>query len=353
MRYRTCIPLLLGGLTALCFSGAAHADIKITAEVTQDPPPPAPTAPPASSSTSSTAATTSSQTSGSTSGSTSTATQTPPQVVTTYYKGKKARVEKPDGSVLLYDGDAKKVYVLSVKEKTYYPLTWKQALQMPDANPLPGATPRQGMHLNTELDLDKTGLTQTVLGREVQKYTLTATVSLDPEPSQASFGGFGGGGFGRHGRGGGGGYGGGSRGGAQSGARPRSQTLMQIEGEYWLGDPSLLPEGANSPLLALLPPTLPSNLLLKELDDKIEKLKLAPLSSSITVRYLESGRNSNSGSNGGSTGSGGSSSSSHQTTFTCTTTAASSDPLDDSLFKVPTDYVKIDPAAAARESKQP
>lgn len=289
-----------------------------------------------------------------------------PQTVTTYFKGKWARVEGKDGAVTLYDSAANKVYVLDTAQKTYYVLSSRQALEeagTPMLEPPMGGTsgpmPSMGgrgmpsMHYDTKLKLDteksedgKTEVTRSIAGKDAKKFLLTATVQMHPD-EEGGFGGGdrfpgGGGGFPGGGGGfpgGGGGFpggghhrhggGGGFPGGGTSTRRERKLPSIAVTGEYWFVDVTALPGGDKSPRLPLLTQTVALNPLLKSLDGQLGKKKLIPLASriSVTVDRL----------NGEAA---------EPTVTTMEVKSITDGALDDALFKTPSDYKKIDPPKA-------
>lgn len=277
-----------------------------------------------------------------------------------------ARREAPGEPTTLYDSAAHKVYALYPDQKTYSVVAMKDAVKVLSAlNSAPNAPGQptsasgslpEGLRQETQTALDKTGLTQSIVGKETQKYTLEANQRLvRDQPSgqgggQGGYGGGYGGGGGGRGRRGGGGYGGGRNGGGNSGGQGgptrgvMGMPMTEIEGEYWLADAGLLPESGRLSALPLLVDTVPPSDILKSLNDKMTKLKMIPLSSKVTFRT--------SSFSGSSIGSSGPSGSSHTllvvTTQVTSITEAS---LDDALFQLPTDYQKVDPAAAARQNR--
>src|SRR5262249_43117547 len=54
----------------------------------------------------------------------------PPNTITTYCKGKMARIESADGLVPLYDGAANKVYTLNPARKSYAVTSAKKAFEL-------------------------------------------------------------------------------------------------------------------------------------------------------------------------------------------------------------------------------
>jgi hypothetical protein len=281
-----------------------------------------------------------------------------PRKVTIYYKGKMARREVAGGATTLYDGANNKVYALYPDQKTYSVVAMKDAFKvltplsnMANAPGQPSTTSSslpEGMRQETQTALDKTGLTQSVVGKETQKYTLEANQRLVRDQPSGQGGGQGGGGR-RGRRGGSGGGGGGGRGGDGGGGSGgqggpsrggMGMPSTEMEGEYWLADAGLLPESGKSPALPLLVDTVPPSSILKSLNDKMTKLKLIPLSSKVTLRT--------SAFNGSSIGSSGSSRA--LIVVTTQVTSITEVSLDDALFQPPADYQKVAPEAAARQN---
>ena len=355
MNRRNRIPVALRHATCLaavgvCLAGLmarAYADVKITVEVTTDNG--APTRPYGATGSASPDAT----------GQNDPASPPAPRKVTIYYKGKMARREVEGGATTLYNGAANKVYALFPDQKTYSVVATKDAVKVlaalntgantPSSLPAIAGSLPEGVHQDTQTALDKTGLTQSVAGKDTQKYTLEANVRLvrdQPSGGSGRQGGYGGGG-GRGRRGGGGGYGGGyggrgGDGGGGSGGQGSPQRggmampTTEMEGEYWLADASLLPEGSKSPALPLLVDTVPASGILKSLNDKMTKLKMIPLSSKVMLRTSAYNPNG---------------SSRALTVLTTQVTSIVTTPLDDALFTPPADYQKVDAEAAARQSR--
>jgi hypothetical protein len=277
-----------------------------------------------------------------------------PLQVTSYYKGKKARVEAEDGTATIYDLASGKVYSLDTARKTYSVTTLKQM-----AAPAAALRDSESSHVRvqTKVTVEKPdpnvtpAAPVTILGQRAQKQAVSASVHLRLD---VPAGGFSGGGFGRGGhRGGfpgggfpGGGFpggrfpGGGFGGGFQRGeeGRPggrmgagRELPSLTVEGEYYFADrvsgeqkgiPGFLPSYA-----ATLPDGPLSAALVKPLSEQLAKRGL-PLRSRVTV--VEKGPRADSR---------------EPVVRTSETTSVSAAPLDDALFRVPADYQQVPPAS--------
>jgi hypothetical protein len=266
--------------------------------------------------------------------------------LTIVYKDHMARTETDDGEVALYDGAAKKLYRFNPEQKTYCMLSLDAAVKQ--ENSLPGPMP-SGMRLDSEANVDATGLTKVVAGQATRKYTLDGYFRIIRDSNGMGGGGLGRGGGRRGGRGGGGfpggggggfpgGNGGGGGGDGSSGPPPGGMgggrmPTTQVDGEYWLADVTLLPAGGRTLLLPLLEPTAPAGPMLKPLYDRFSKLKMIPLASRITLRTPAPN--------------------SSDEPFVINTEIKSITEFtaEDALFKVPDGYQKIDAAAFARQAK--
>lgn len=266
----------------------------------------------------------------------------PPQTttsVTVYFKGSKARREA--GPVIqIFDAGAGKVYTLYPLEKTYTAVGFKDAFKQPPAvAAVDTGSPAPNLKTDITADLEKTGLTQTILGRSAVEYTFDGAVRTVRDTG--GFGGGGSGGFGRHGfgrRGGGGGGGGGGYpggGGGQSGSAPtRRLPWTQLEGTFWLTDASALPAG--SPVMALVVGTVPAPGVIKSLSDQIARQKLIPLQTRVTATTAGSGFSTSTG---------------PQTVTLVQLKSITEQPLDDALFAVPQGYAQVKPDVAAKQQK--
>ena len=242
------------------------------------------------------------------------------RTTTTYYKGRMARVESPDGMVWIYDGVKNRAYALDATKKTYRQMGLKQAAE--SKNPLMAQMP-QGVKFDARVMLIKSEEAKTFAGKTAALYRVTGEAKIQME------GGFpggpgGGGGFPGGGPGGGGGFPGGGqppRGGppGAGGELPS----MQLEGEFWLTDSSLLPEGVKSPALAQIRPALPDGPFSRPLLDRLNKLKMLPLSSRLTLTMKMPGQEQ-----------------ANAITITTEVAAITEAPLANSLFTLPLDYKK-------------
>ncbi len=280
----------------------------------------------------------------------------PAQKVTIYYKGEMARRETARGPITLYDGAKNQVTILNPADKTYSVFATKDAFKWlkddrgafgQDAF---GAKLPEGMRQDTRVDLDKTGLAQSLFDAETQKYTLAARLQVVMDSAQ---------GLGGHGgRSGGGSYGGRRRGGRQDGdgypdggqggysptpgggqgrgrsSGYRAMPLTEIQGDFWLAEDDLLPAGDKSPLLPLLQGTVSDIAVLKSLYGKIAKLKCVPLSTSVTSRVSSPIGEAHS----------------PLVTTTMQVKSITRSPLDKTLFEVPAGYQKSRPEAVLRQN---
>jgi len=266
----------------------------------------------------------------------------PPTAVTVRFQGKMVRTEVANGAVTLYDGAVNKVYTLLPDKKTYSVMPMKQA-QNPNAAAalhLPSS-----VSFDTTFNLDKADATQTVAGRSAQKYVLSATFQPERPSGGGGRRGFGGG-FGGMGRGRfltsdpsasepgmqdpddssspSGGYG------RRGGQGRRSMPTFHVDGEVWVVDGALLPAENKNALLPLLAgavgPVVP---VLKPLCDRLAKLKLAPVSTKLTITVTRPG----------------STDTPDPMVITMTVTSVADGPVDATLFKVPSDYTKVDATA--------
>lgn len=263
---------------------------------------------------------------------------------TVYYQGDRARVERADGSVTLYDLKAGRVYLLTAADKTYTSLLLTDYLKRDpytgrDTSPTstrPG--PAMNLKTNVHVNLKKDGVVdpKEIAGQQAHVYDLTGDISPEAPSSdgQSGFGGGRGGGGGGRGRrggggggfpGGGGGYPGGDRGGAPGGGgRPpmASGPLAQIDGEVWLSAPNILKTKSKISWVPLLQAQLPSGQLAQPLAGKVGRSNGVPLSTKVTLT--------------GKTGPNPSS-----VTAVATVKTLSEAPVDEALFKIPTDYQRV------------
>ncbi len=342
----SCIALVLA-----CIGGTAFADVKIVTEIAvsggqnaQRPPLPSALPKTGGSETEDAAST------------------VPAQKVTIYYKGDMARRETARGAITLYDGAKNQVTILNREDKTYSVFPTKDAFKWlkdgpnaSGADAFGGKLP-EGMRQDTRVELDKTGLAQSLFDADTQKYTLAATLQTVMDSSQGPGGGYGGGRSGGGGYGGGGGRRGGRQGGggypdgSQGGSYPgggsgggqgsrrtgsgRTLPMTEMQGEFWLADDSLLPASDKSPLLPLLQGTVSDMDVLKSLYGKIVKLKRVPLSTTVTSRVSSPIGEAHS----------------PLVTTTMQVKSITSGPLDDALFEVPAGYQKSKPEAVLRQN---
>jgi hypothetical protein len=106
-----------------------------------------------------------------------------------------------------------------------------------------------------------------------------------------------------------------------------SPPSAQIQGEYWLVDAALLPASDKSPLLPLLQQTISVGPVLRELNGKMVKMKLAPLASKTTVTMTVPNADSQ-----------------EPLVTTMEVKTITEEALDDALFRVPNNYTEIKPS---------
>lgn len=218
-----------------------------------------------------------------------------PEVITTYYKGDKARTEVPGGPVTIYDSGAGKVYTL-MPDKTFTVSPLKDA-----AAAQPDLFAQGSLPLSVKVNLAKTedvpGDSQIIAGAQAKKFLLTGTLEAKPRANRQGgyrggrgmgrHGGFGlpGGGFGLPFGGGYGGYGGSGGGGYPGqGANSGPNFTMQIDGEVWLSDSVPLPGSDKAGALPSLAPALFfAGPILSSASDQIGKTKQLPLYIKITL----------------------------------------------------------------------
>jgi hypothetical protein len=302
------------------------------------------------------------------------------RIQTTYYKGRKARLESADGTIILYDREADKVYTVSPAQKTYYVQSFKDALKADSQLP---ETLKKQVSVETKVDLDevKDSVDQkrSVAGREANRYTLFSTIAFNPKTTTSAArpgggggfpGGGGGGGFpggGRRGGGGGGGFPGGGGGGGMppggggggmppggGGTPPGGGAMVQIprsslSGNVWVTDAlSLLPNGKKDEkemVSVLLRQTLPANSpALGDMADRLAKKHLLPLASHIIVRTSDA--NNPSGGNGGTSGNAGNGNTGAQSPLViqmAVTSIETGTTLSEDIFRLPDGYERIEP----------
>ena len=268
-----------------------------------------------------------------------------PETVTTYYKGRLARVDVTGGAVTLYNGDSGRVYTLDPAKKTYYVLPLKQVQEGR------AGAEAQDANLDVKVDLKSPdgAETRTYAGLTAKEYDVSGSIGVKPRESGGGglLGGiFGGGGFpgggggfpgggGHHGRRGGGG---GGRGGGGGG---RQSPTTQISGEVWLSDAAKLPDDKKATALPAAQELLSGGgPALKPLTDGLNKKKLLPLYSRITLTRAARRARGADQADGGQ----GTEASPEQTVTTATQVKSfSQGTLDDGLFQLPSGYTQVDP----------
>jgi len=269
-----------------------------------------------------------------------------PETITTDYKGNQARTEILGGPIALFDLGKDKVYRLDPAKKTYYVLPLKKMEE--EQNQMPGRMAgRMQAEAQTDLKLPDTVETKTIAGVTAKKYDLSGSIRLKPKQS-GNFGGFSGGGiFGSGFPGGSGGFpggGGGSHHGRHGGGRSgRQMPVTEISGEVWLADAVKLPEDKKASALPSVQALIfGADPALKSFSDALDKGKLLPLSSTITItrdaRQPRGDDQSDSGSgNDAETGS------ATIITTTMQVKSLSQETLPETLFQVPSGYTQVDP----------
>ena len=122
-----------------------------------------------------------------------------PETVTTYYKGRYARVEVAGGPVTIYNADAGRVYTLDPDKKTYYVLPLKQ---VQEGETRLAAEEPAGANLDAKVDVKPPdgAETRTIAGLIAKEYDVSGSIRVKPRESGGGgllggiFGG-GGGGF--------------------------------------------------------------------------------------------------------------------------------------------------------------
>jgi hypothetical protein len=257
---------------------------------------------------------------------------------TVYYQGDRARVERDDGTVTLYDLKAGRVYVLTTADKTYTSLLLNDFLKRDPYAPASELSRAANRPADVRVDMKKDAVIEPkeVAGQQAQVYDLTGNITASAEPPPGGYAGDGGGrggsggggGGGRGGRRGGGGGGGFPGGGGSGGGSSRSSTgpaavrLAQFDGEVWLSAPNILKSKTIISWVPLLQADLPSGRLVQPLASKIAKSNSFPLGSKVTL----SGNNLQH---------------SAQVTVLATVKTMSEAPVDETLFKIPADYQRL------------
>jgi hypothetical protein len=365
---RPLITTTLSAALALLAPAAAHADLTVTCEVTttgQMPaPPPAPPAGPPPGDDATTAA--------------------PPEppadaigpqgpvtrTVSVRYRGKKARVEYGKGGpVLIFDGEAGKVYTLDPAAKTYATASLKDVREKgvagggpvaPGGMP-PGMADRMRTKVSADLKADKDAESLSVADRAATRYALTGSLKMEMDmpsgfpgggrlPPGGGFpggagggfpgGGFPGGGFPRGGGGGGfpsGGPGGGGPGGPGGGGRMPEPPSTDLTGSLLLTREVALPDNGRLGALPSVMVTLgeAAGPFYKGVLSKLEKQKAFPLGGEVTLETKTPFSQAPS-----------------QLTVRTAVKSVSADDLPDDLFAVPADYVKASSVYQAGRRQQ-
>ena len=252
---------------------------------------------------------------------------------TIYYQGERARVERDDGTVTLYDLKAGRVYVLTTADKTYTSTLLADFLKHDPYAPPSDLTRASSKPADVHVDMKKDDVVEAkdVAGQKAQVYDITGNIIASAEPPPGGYAGSGGGGGGGYGRGGGrrgggggGGFpgGGGGGGGSRSSSTPAGVRLAQFDGEVWLSAPNILKSKTKFSWVPLLQADMPSGRLVQPLASKIAKSNSFPLGSKVTL----SGNNLQN---------------SAKVTVIATVKTMSEDPVDETLFKIPADYQRV------------
>ncbi|MCW3096988.1 MAG: hypothetical protein JWL77_2606 [Chthonomonadaceae bacterium] len=262
---------------------------------------------------------------------------------TVYYQGDRARVERDDGTVTLYDLKAGRVYLLTTADKTYTSLLLSDFLKRDPYDVSSDLSRAANRPADVRVDMKKDAVIEPkeVAGQQAQVYDLTGNITASAAPPPGGYagdgggrGGSGGGGGGRGGRrgGGGGGFpgggggggapGGGGDGSSRSSAGPTPVRLAQFDGEVWLSAPNVLKSKTKISWVPLLQADLPSGRLVQPLAAKIAKSNGFPLGSKVTL----TGKNMQSTAG---------------VTVLATVKTLSEAPVDEALFKIPTDYQRL------------
>lgn len=277
---------------------------------------------------------------------TSQAKPNPPQTATTYCKGRMARIERSDGQITIFDDKAGKLYLLHPDQKTYAVLSVSQMLEQPgpfSRQNAPADARRGSPRFDTDVKIEKSDVTKEIAGKNATRYVVMATMQAS-RPSRGMRGG--GMGSGR------GGFPGGRRGrflrsggaGDQTAGGESARTgppPVHVQGEYWLVDARLLPGADSGALLPVLQQTVNVGPILKDLNDKLAKMKLFPVSSTTTVT---SGTATAGPSTDTATPAPSDAAGSREPMVTAMEVKSVVEKaLEDALFKVPGDYKEVKP----------
>jgi hypothetical protein len=228
--------------------------------------------------------------------------------LTLYYKGTKVRAER-EGSGKVSIVDEGKVYVLDVKAKTYYIADSKGVSDQP-------------VSMTPKMIVTKTSETKTLLGKQAVRYNIDGSIEFQPSGAGGAGGKFGqkrAGGAGRSR--GGGGLGGG-------------QLSADLSGEIW-SDPTSKVSAVTLFQAITSIGGESGSALYKQLSEGLGDaglilgctLRIKP--PSIVARRIG------------------------EITLTIDTKSVQEQPLEDSLFQVPSDYKKVDPPTkGASDSKE-
>jgi hypothetical protein len=276
----------------------------------------------------------------------------PPPVKRTYttlVKGRKARRESSDGTVMLYDRAANKVYTILPKTRTYWVEGPKEAMEGPR---LPDRMADR-VRVATKIKLTSGTETEIIAGVTGSKSAVSGEFKLEPKAMAAGLsGGFPGGGRPRGGgfpggRTGGGAPEGGGRGGGRPGGGMRELAQGSISGEVWTTEAAKLlgvgeKDARDLAFLLTAQAVGEGSPFLKPLHDQLSKKKAAPVSIRLTTTLPVAGSPDVGGQGGNPP--------SVPRTATVTITmriirVETPEALDDSLFVIPADYQKVEKPA--------
>lgn len=225
------------------------------------------------------------------------------QTITTLFKGKKVRQESSEGTVTIFDPSADQVYTLDSKTKTYYVNSVKESLKVNVAS-----LQRKNVKIQLSTSLDTTtGNSRTVAGKETVPCALTVKATAHAEGVGRLFGG-----------------------------AKREFTLLS--GNVWAVDSkAILPqEWGNEPesMLPLVHLMLPKDTPLSgSVSQVLSQKKQFPMASHVTIQRPQRAENGDEENY-----------SPLEVTMEITTIAPDIT-LDDTLFRVPTDYRQVSPPA--------
>lgn len=219
---------------------------------------------------------------------------------TAYYKGDKVRTEVKNGPVTIFDAATDKFYTLDPAKKTYTVVGAGEMMNPAASNPMLAM-----LKFEATADVKDGGATKTLAGKEAKNYLVTSTVNMSME-----------------------------------GAPPGLLPTMKISSEVWTTESIAVPPGyTKMAATAATRAVGPMAKGMKPLTDKLASLKGMPLLTKQTMTFI-----------------------SEQAlpglpkepiVTTTEVLSISEDELPDSLFAIPADFKKIDPAAPATPAADP